>query len=66
MFWKLLSICSMMVYIIFYLYFGSFGLDWLKVMLVGIWWMLNWVKFIYGDFLIYIIENGVFDWNGFL
>lgn len=28
--------------------------------------MLNWVKYIYGDFLIYIMENGVLDFNGII
>lgn len=56
----------MMAYIILYLYFGSSGSDWLKVTPVGIRRMLNWVKFTYGDFPIYITENGVSDRNGSL
>uniref|UniRef100_A0A8W8K6B5 beta-glucosidase n=1 Tax=Magallana gigas TaxID=29159 RepID=A0A8W8K6B5_MAGGI len=42
------------------------GSDWLKVTPVGIRRMLNWVKFTYGDFPIYITENGVSDRNGSL
>ncbi|XP_061162615.1 uncharacterized protein LOC133171833 [Saccostrea echinata] len=42
------------------------GSDWLKVTPVGIRRMLNWIKFTYGDFPIYITENGVSDRNGSL
>jgi lactase-phlorizin hydrolase len=42
------------------------GSDWLKVTPVGIRRMLNWVKFTYGDFPIYITENGISDRNGSL
>ena len=47
-------------------FFIRSGSDWLKVTPVGIRRMLNWVKFTYGDFPIYITENGVSDRNGSL
>ena len=47
-------------------FFARSGSDWLKVTPVGIRRMLNWVKFTYGDFPIYITENGVSDRNGSL
>eukprot|EP00105_Crassostrea_gigas_P000747 XP_011412672.1 PREDICTED: lactase-like protein [Crassostrea gigas] len=40
------------------------GSSWLKVTPKGIRRMLNWVKYTYGDFPIYITENGVSDLNG--
>nr|XP_022342919.1 uncharacterized protein LOC111136393 isoform X1 [Crassostrea virginica] len=42
------------------------GSTWLKVTPVGIRRMLNWVKYTYGDFPIYITENGISDRNGSL
>lgn len=42
------------------------GSTWLKVTPVGIRRMLNWVKYTYGEFPIYITENGVSDRNGSL
>ncbi|XP_061162617.1 lactase/phlorizin hydrolase-like, partial [Saccostrea echinata] len=42
------------------------GSSWLKVTPTGIRRMLNWVKYTYGDFPIYITENGVSDTNGTL
>lgn len=42
------------------------GSGWLKVTPVGIRRMLNWVKYTYGDFPIYITENGISDKNGSL
>ena len=51
---------------IYYFFFTRSGSVWLKVTPVGIRRMLNWVKFTYGDFPIYITENGVSDRNGSL
>lgn len=44
----------------------SFGLGWLKVIFFGFCKMLNWIKNYYNNMLVYVIENGILDKNGFL
>lgn len=41
--------------------FVSIEFGWLCVNLWGIWRLLKWIKDCYGNFFVYVIENGVFD-----
>lgn len=55
-----------MILVFYFEFMDRSGSSWLKVTPVGIRRMLNWVKYTYGDFPIYITENGISDRNGSL
>lgn len=47
-----------------FFFYYRFGFFWLFVIFFGLRKVFNWVKMIYNNIFVYIMENGVLDRNG--